>query len=59
MEGTVTSLLSDNSGNIVGVSYKDKQDDSMKVSYFEWVVSLWLVWHGHTLVWSGGSGVSS
>lgn len=31
LEGTVTSLLSDNTGNIVGVSYKDKQDDCMKV----------------------------
>lgn len=34
MEGTVTSLSSDNSGNIIGVSYKDKQADCVKVGVF-------------------------
>lgn len=31
MEGTVTSLVADDNGNIVGVCYKDKKDNSSKV----------------------------
>lgn len=32
-EGAVTSLLADQTGNIVGVNYKDKQDGSTKVCF--------------------------